>query len=386
MVRLAKIHGQRSWCFKSDKVQACLTVLGGHLGPVTFRLKNKEVQPFSVAPWAEEKQAAGLIPILRVLRGDFFCMPFGANAVPWRGEKHPVHGETANESWRLESFSREGDCACLHASLTTKIRPGRVDKRIYLIKGHTAVYCQHTVSNMSGPMNLGHHAMLRFPDEPESGIISTSPFLYGQVLDDYFEELDRGGYSSLKMGAEIKSLSSVPLAGGGETDISRYPSRRGFEDLVLLASAPNLPFAWTAVAFPKQRYVWFALKDPRVLRHMVLWISNGGRHYPPWNGRHVGVMGLEEVTSYYAYGLAEAVRRNALSEKGYLTVVKLERQHPFVVPYIMGVASIPAGFERVREILPSEDGQSVSLVSDSGKKSSTPLRLDFLKGGPGGFG
>jgi len=196
-VRLAKMHGQRSWCFRSDKVQACLTVLGGHLGPLTFRLGDKTVPPLSVAPWAEERQASGLIPILRVLRGDFFCMPFGANAVPWRGEKHPVHGETANESWRLESFSREGDCACLHASLTTKIRPGRVDKRIYLIKGHTAVYCQHTVSNMSGPMNLGHHAMLRFPDEPESGIISTSPFLYGQVLDDSFEEPDRGGYSSL---------------------------------------------------------------------------------------------------------------------------------------------------------------------------------------------
>ena len=152
---------------------------------------------------------------------------------------------------------------------------------------------------------------------------------------------------------------------------------------MILASDPSLPFAWTAVVFPKQRYVWFALKDPRILRQTVFWISNGGRHYSPWSGRHVGVMGLEEVTSYFAYGLAESVRSNPLSERGIPTVQKLDPQRTLVVPYITGVASIPAGFDRVREIIPSGDERSASLVSHSGKTIRTPLRTDFLRAGAG---
>ena len=378
-----KISGQPSWRLKSDKVEAFLTVLGGQLGPVTFQLDGRKVQPYSIAPWVEEEEAAGLIPILRVLRGDFFCMPFGGNAAPWRGEQHPVHGETANGRWRLESLVRDVDRVSLHASLKTKVRPGRVDKHIHLLNGHAAVYCQHVISGMSGPINLGHHAMLRFPDEPGSGVISTSRFVYGQVIPTPFEQPAERGYSSLKTGAVISTLSKVPLAGGGVTDISRYPARRGFEDLVILASDPKLPFAWTAVVFPKQRYVWFALKDARILRQTMFWISNGGRHYPPWNGRHVGVMGLEELTSYFAYGLAEAARPNLLSKLGIPTVVKLDPRRPLVVPYIMGMASIPAGFDRVREIVASDNEHSVCLVSHSGKKTRAPLCVDFLRAGAG---
>ncbi len=378
-----QVHGQPSWCFKSDRTEACLTPLGGHLGPVTFRLNGRRVSPFSVAPWAEEKEAGTLIPLLKVLRGDFFCLPFGGNATPWRGEQHPPHGETANARWQMESLTSAGDRVCLHASLKTKVRTGRVDKRIYLLRGQTAVYCQHTISKMSGLMNPGHHAMLRFPDEPGSAAISTSSFLFGQVSPTPFETPAERGYSSLKTGAEFSSLSAVPLANGGRTDLSQYPARRGFEDLVILASDPELPFAWTAVVFPKQRYVWFALKDPRILRQTVFWISNGGRHYPPWNGRHVGVMGLEEVTAYFANGLAESARSNPLSKRGVPTVLKLDPKQPLVVPYIMGVASIPAGFDRVREITPGKGERSVTLVSHSGKTIRTPLRTDFLRAGAG---
>ena len=82
----------------------------------------------------------------------------------------------------------------------------------------------------------------------------------------------------------------------------------------MLASNTDDPFAWTAVAFSKQRFVWFALKNPRVLHSTILWFSNGGRHYGPWNGRHVTVMGLEEVTANFHYGLAESVQANPWHE------------------------------------------------------------------------
>jgi hypothetical protein len=372
------IRGQASWRLASDQVEAFVTERGGHVGPVTFERQGRKLQPYSVAPWAEEKTEPGLPQILKSLRGDFFCLPFGGNATPYRGERHPVHGETANARWRFESLERSAGRTCLHLSLRTKIRPGRVDKRLTLVEGQNALYLQHLISGMHGPMNLGHHAMLKFPDAPGSGLLSTSRFIYGQVFPEPVEQPENRGYSFLKPGATFTSLASVPTITGETTDLSRYPARRGFEDIVMLVSDDQAPFAWTAVSFPKERFVWFALKNPRVLRETVFWLSNGGRHYPPWNGRHLNVMGLEEVTSWFHSGLAESAGPNPLSTQGIPTCLTLDPEQPLMVNYLMGVAPIPPGFDRVATIEPDKAG--IVLRSASGKEARAAVDLEFVTG------
>jgi hypothetical protein len=377
------IHGQPSWRLASTQVEAFVTELGGHLGPVTFDREDRKLQPYSVAPWVEERIDPAEPTIIKLLRGDFFCLPFGGNATPYGKEKHPVHGETANACWQFRSLETQAGRSCLHLSLQTKVRPGRVDKRIWLVDGQNTIYSQHVVSGMSGPMNLGHHAMLKFPDAPGSGLLSTSRFVYGQVFPHAFELPENGGYSWLKQGAEFTSLETVPALNGETADLTRYPARRGFEDLVMMVSDAELPFAWTAVAFPKERYVWFALKDPRMLRETIFWLSNGGRHYPPWSSRHVNVMGLEEVTSNFHLGLAESARKNPISRKGFPTCLTLNPRKPLVVPYIMGVATIPAGFDRVASIQAARGNQAILLQSASGKQASAAVDLNFLQAGAG---
>ena len=370
------VHGQPSWSFRSSHVHAHLTKLGGHLGPVAFRLPHRLVTPLSVAPWAEEKLAPDTPALLRALREDFFCAPFGGNAAPWRGEQHPPHGETANAAWRLRAFERTPEQLTLHASLRTTVRPGTVEKFITLVEGQPVVYQQHVVA-ARGPLNLGHHAMIKFPDTPGSGIVSTSRFGRAQVFPGEFESPAGRGYQALKPGATFRALDRVPLAHGGTTDLARFPARRGYEDLVMLTADPKLPFAWNAVVFPRERYVWFALRDPRVLRHTILWISNGGRHYPPWNGRHVAVMGLEDVTSYFHSGLAESVAENPLNSRAIPTTLMLDPKTPLVVNYIFGVAEIPAGFDRVAQIRATGDG--VELIAASRKRTHCTLDLGFLQ-------
>jgi len=373
------VHGQPSWRLANSQVEAFVTETGGHLGPVTFDRAGRRFKPYALAPWAEEETGPEMPPIIKVLRGDFFCLPFGGNATRFRGETHPVHGETANARWRFESLETRAGRTGLHLSLTTRIRPGRVDKRIHLQQGQNTLYCEHVVSSMRGPMNLGHHAMLKFPDEPGSGLVSTSRFLYGQVFPQTFELPARGGYSLLKPGAEFDSLDRVPTQTGETADLSRYPARRGFEDLVMLVSDTEAPFAWTAVAFPKQRLVWFALKDPRILRQTVLWHSNGGRHYPPWNGRHINVLGLEEVTSWFHPGLAESVHKNAISARGFPTCIQLNPGKALSVRYIMGVAPIPAGFDQVTQIEAGPGSATITLESASGKQVKTGVEIGFLQ-------
>jgi hypothetical protein len=117
---LRTVQGQPSWRLATKDVELFVTRTGGHIAPVTFERRGDEpIRPFSVAPWATEKVAAGTPEILKVLRGDFFCAPFGGNETPYRGEHHPVHGDTANLAWKPEGVRREGDRTTLHLSLAT---------------------------------------------------------------------------------------------------------------------------------------------------------------------------------------------------------------------------------------------------------------------------
>ena len=133
------------------------------------------------------------------------------------------------------------------------------------------------------------------------------------------------------------------------------------------------------MSFPRHRHVYFALKDPRVLRHTICWMSNGGRHYATWSGRHTSVLGIEDVTAYYHIGLAESVRKNPLKDRGYPTPISLKPGKPFVVNYIMGMADIPAGFDKVKTIR-STGEHTIELVSDSGRKARARVDVEFLYG------
>jgi hypothetical protein len=377
-----KIFGSESWTLAHDKVSLALTCEGGHLGPVTFSLGGKKIQPFHIAPWAlETKTRAALPPVLAHLRGDFFCLPFGGNSKPWRGENHPVHGETANAAWTLEEEVTSGPTRSLRCSLATKIRPGQVTKEIFLREGESVVYQRHTLHGFRGPMNFGHHAMLQLRPEWGPAHLSTSRFVHGQVYPGEFESPAQGGYSSLRAGACFRSLQRIPLATGGWADWSTLPGREGFEDLVLLAAPPRSTCAWSAVAFPRAGFVWFALKNPQTLAATVLWHSHGGRHYPPWNGRHRNVLGVEEITGHFHDGLAESAAPNPLQSLGLRTAHQISPREPLVINYLFGLVRVPATFGAVREI--KLQSGSLSLRGAGTHRVSTPVDPDFLDCAPG---
>jgi hypothetical protein len=375
--RLVDIEAQPSFQLQSNRVSLAVTRVGGHLGPAAFKLGRKYVSPLSVAPWAHETLPAALPAILRVLRGDFFCAPFGASDKLYKGEKHPPHGDSANLTWRFVSAGSVSGRARLHLRMPMRIRPGQIDKEVELRWGETNIYLRHTLSGASGPMCFGHHVMLAFPSDEGSGLVSTSRILRAQVAPKPFESPAAGGYQCLKTGAMFRRLDRVPLAAGGYADLSRYPAREGFEDIVMLTHQASDEFAWSAVVFPSEGYAWFALKNPRLLLSTVLWHSNGGRHYPPWNGRHRRVLGIEDVTAYFHYGLPASARSNPVNRAGFATALNLCRDRPLVVPYIFGVVPVPNDFGKVQNIQPSAAG--IELTDTGGKRVSTQVDLTHLK-------
>lgn len=349
--------GQPSYRISSDLVDVWVTETGGQMGPVAFHLGPREVWPFHVAPWWNETPPEP--PMIEALRGDFFCMPFGGNDLPYEGAKYPQHGHTANDRWKL--VRQESDRLVLQG--------WHAQKRITLVPDHSAVYVRHELG-WDGPMSFGHHAMLHFKTP---GLVATSPFRFGQVYPGAFEEPRLGGYTSLRPGARFDRLDEVPMANGEVADLTRYPAREGFEDLVQIFSDPDIDFAWNAVTFPEEGYVWFSLRNPQMLTGTILWHSNGGRHYAPWNGRHRGVLGIEDVTSYMHDGLAVSVAENDARRQGFRTYFDLRRETPLVVKVIFGVAAVPPTFGHVQQIVRTETGiditdgqQTVSAAIDLG--------------------
>lgn len=348
-----------------------LTRVGGQLRQVKFRLGRQIVEPFSTAPWCDRPEARKLIPLLRELRGDFFCAPFGAGPA-WRGESHPPHGEPANATWKVISSER----GRLVATLRTRVRVGKITKVIEARAGETNLYQSHLLEGFQGRMCLGHHAMLDFARNGP-GILSTSKLRLAQVLPAPFENPAQGGYSSLQEGAWFRQLGRVPLANGGQTALTRYPAREGFEDLVMLHHRDADDFAWAAVVFPDRKFVWFSLKNPAHLASTVLWHSNGGRHYAPWNGRHRGVLGVEDVTAYFHLGLAASLADNPWQQKGVPTSVALSRSTGTRIPYIMGVAPLAAGFDAVHRIERTATG--IRLHAASGAHLDHVVDTTFIQ-------
>lgn len=369
------VFGQPSWRVENAETQAFISCTGGHLAPVIFDRHGQRIEPLAIAPWHDEVLDDDTPAMLQVLRGDFFCMPFGANDTIYQGEIHPPHGETSNREWQAVDLDRNGSNTTLKLRMQLEIRHGTVDREVTLIDGHAAVYSHIQISGAEGPMNFGHHAMLKFPDRLGAGVITTSPFLHGQNLPLPLEVPENKGYSIFTAGAKFQQLEQVPITLGGTTDLSSYPARRGYEDAAMLTSAPRPHFAWTAATLSDDGYVWFSLKNPEVLRHTLIWSSNAGRHYPPWSGRHQNVLGLEEITSHFHYGLAESVAAHCEADP---KVVMLDSNQPTVIRTIMAVAKISKEFDAVASIEPTDHEDEVELTSRSGIKVRVPLRWKYL--------
>lgn len=159
------------------------------------------------------------------------------------------------------------------------------------------------------------------------------------------------------------------------------PAPAGYSDLVQMINEPwekSGGPAWSTATCPDQGYLWFALKDPAVLTSTVIWIENHGRHGAPWSGRN-NCVGLEDVTAFFADGLAASSAENMLTKEGVQTAVTLTADQPTVVAYIQGVAKVPAEFNAVKTV-EFEPGR-VTFVSAKGDRVSVPVQHEFLRSG-----
>lgn len=375
MIKSEIIKGQKSWVLENKNIKLCLTEKGGHMAPVVFfKDTDNPIEPFYINPWAEEDINMKDEPdVLIPLRGDFFCLPFGGDN-SWCGESHPPHGETAESLWTIVPGERED---LLAVQLNTMAREGNVTKKIELKEGENNLYISHLVEGFEGPASLGHHAT--FPGDTKKNI-STSSIKFGYTNKYESSSYNGGEYYSLASLKKFESLEKVPAIWKDKefTDCSIFPAREGFVDILQVYNEPQKDFAWSAVTVPEEGYLWFSLKDSGILPSTVLWMENKGRHQSPWNGRNCCI-GVEDVCSSFADGLAVSAKENFLNKEGIKTCHQIKADSDLYVNYIQGIVRIPEGFDRVKTITKKDNG--VLITSFSGRKAFTAVDTDFLIAG-----
>lgn len=371
-------YSQSGWCLRTEQVELFITENGGHMAPVRFDLDGgTALEPYYISPWQDEGLKSFPDPVLAPLRGDFFCMPFGANAEEVDGEKHSVHGEAASARWHFVELTEEKDRTTLTLELRTTVRPGKITKKIHLRPGQNVVYTEHHLEGYSGSMPIGHHCNLDVPEEEGSLRIALSEYEIGRTPPVLVSNPANREYQSLAVGAEFTDLTRVPVLWKDHppADCTSFPQRIGFTDLLQVCRKPGDFPAWTVAYCPSRQYLWFSLKDAARLPGTVIWISNKGRHGPPWNGRN-RCLGLEETCSYFADGLGPSLRPNEINAAGFPTALELSPSRPTVIPFIQGAVRISPAFTCLESVHFEEQG--LRFVSTDQEEVRAKVHWDFL--------
>ena len=348
---------------------------GGFLARIAVTRDGRTTTPFHRAPWADApRPVAGTedAPHLAGLAGDFFCAPFAAADV----EPAPAHGWTANSRWLALDETAGAGSVTARFALDRPVMGARVVKEITLRDGHPFVYQRHSFAGGTGAVSVANHAMVSLPSGAE---LSFSPKRFAETPSTAVEPDPARGRSLLAYPARTADLAAFPAAAGRPADLTRYPLGDRHEDFVMLVEAADAVLGWSAVRRLGEADLALMLKNPQRLPATMLWFSNGGRDYPPWNGRHLNVLGVEDAAAYSIYGHQASISPNPLSQAGIPTAIRLAPQGSVDVRHVIGAVPVAAAFSRVARI---DAGAGRLTVTDAtGAQLAVPYDDTFLAEG-----
>ncbi len=293
--------------------------LGAMLAPLTLLLPNgRQVSPMHVAPWAEEEGTEELPGILRRLRGEWPCVPFGysvpgdGSPAEWAALMHParpaeeVHGHSSNHCWSWE----ESDDGSLRLSIdypqTSPVR--RLERTITPDPDGPAVNMELRIEVREAcRLPIGLHTTFKLPFEPRQALIEPARFDHGRTYPGVVEP----DAALFAVDQVFTSLAAVPGPYGAAIDVSRLPFAAAIEELLQLNGIDGSVALANEAEGYRVKLSWQKEHFPSLL----LWISNRGRRMAPWNGRHLA-LGMEPICSPFGLGPATALADNPVAKSG----------------------------------------------------------------------
>lgn len=320
------------------------------------------------APWVGSNIALppGAPPHQAHLEGDFFCAPFSDASA----DGAPLHGWPANSLWRI-SFGT--DKKKLHCTLDSTVMGASLEKELSLIDGHPFLYQRHIFTGGNGQISTADHAMISLPN---GGLLRFSPKRWFETPATAPENDTMRGRSALRYPARSTDPQHFPSANGGTIDLTHYPFGPAHEDFVIGLESADSPLGWTAVTRPNEGDLYLSLRNPKRLPMTMLWQSNGGRDYAPWNSNHLACLGVEEGVALPLLTITSDENPDFLTWSGQANALSLRPDSVTDVRHITGCIAWRTG-EAVHDIQLS--GDELLVMGALGARRTLPIRGDFLQ-------
>jgi hypothetical protein len=318
------------------------------IGPARFMIDGgRSIQPFAVAPWADDsgKEYQSLPPLLKRLRGEWACVPYGMPDPPetlprdWRPprpltrEDHSFHGYSSNAAWQLRSRTESSLDLFLDYPASHPVR--RVERRIKGETGQPQLTFELTIETRAETaLPIGLHPTFRLPAETGLALVAFD----GNAQVHTYPVDAEPDVSRLQPDLRGQPLHRVPCKDGSFADLGRHPLPDVTEELVLVtghgggatltntAEGYAVRLAWDAAAFPS----------------CMMWISNKGRTAYPWSSRFQAIA-IEPVIAPFDLGTDVARDpNNPLRRAGIATARSFTANSPWTTSYTIEVTSLHA--------------------------------------------
>jgi len=328
------------WAFGSLDVHSA----GGMLAGVGLKAGERMVRPFYEAPWLGDTPISAEPSLLDQLRSEFPCVPFGAPSYPpervidsWKrsvqapAEIDPtldasdslLHGYVCVGAWKLVRQTERAIEIAVDYPSSSAI--SRVSRLVSADPDRAAIDFSLTIeARKNARRPFGVHPNLALPSVAGAFRIEPGRFRFGVVHPAGPEP----GVSRGIPGAFFDNLAAVPLREQGQARFDRLPFAYATEEIVELCGIDGTVKLADDEAKVAYRLSW----DASILPSLLLWISNRGRSYAPWNSRNLCV-GVEPLVGAFDLGYHAAAAQNPINEKGVDTARSLIPGEPTTIKY-----------------------------------------------------
>lgn len=332
-----------TWTIQSKFVKAQVQSLGAMLGPAWFSLGGRNVQPFAIAPWADDSgpEYRRLPGLLKRLRGEWACVPFGIEgdgrqlppdwlATEAAADLEPLpHGLSSNAEWQLAAIY--DDRVELSLSYPEPHPVSLLKRTLYASDMLPRLDVGLTIEvRKSCELPLGVHPTFNLPAEPRQAVLTLGGSPHAWTPPVPLESVI-GRFRSDVRGVP---LDRIPLLNGGFEDITRLPLPYAEEEIVLVPGVSGEAVLRNLAAEYTVALSW----DARVFPACQLWLSNCGRSAYPWSSRF-RALAIEPVCAAFDFGTAVSRQRgNPLWRAGVPCTVSLSADEPFETSYCIVVS------------------------------------------------